>query len=139
MNLSLHLTPLILALIRPITGAVLRMKKSFQFNVRLPLELRDALLEACEAVGLDATTVTRACLKAFIDEVTRTGEIRLPLAIVPKAAAAPHAAAVMGNRTGHSPTASTAALRLEGDAGAMSLNEPPARYPAGKKAKPTKS
>lgn len=84
MNVSLNLTTLILHLIRTIRRAVNPMKKNKQLNVRLPNDLREELERACEVVGLDAATVTRACLQAFVDQVTHTGEIRLPLAIVPK-------------------------------------------------------
>jgi hypothetical protein len=60
------------------------MKKAHQFTVRLTPELRASLDRACELTGLDAATVARACLQAFIEEVEATGEIRLPLSVIPK-------------------------------------------------------
>lgn len=60
------------------------MKNSHQFTVRLPAGLREQIERACEITGLDAATVTRACLQAFCEEVDRTGEIRLPLAVIAK-------------------------------------------------------
>ena len=59
-------------------------KKTNQISVRLPEELQEALDRVCKLTGLDATTVTRACLQAFVEEVDRAGEIRLPLAVIPK-------------------------------------------------------
>lgn len=55
-----------------------------QLNVRLSPDLREPLERACEKTGLDAATVARACIQAFIEEVEATGEIRLPLSIIPK-------------------------------------------------------
>lgn len=140
MNVSLDLTSLILPLIRTIQHAVKRMKKNKQLNVRLPHDLREELESACKIVGLDAATVTRACLQAFVDQVVQTGEIRLPLAIVPKASAAPHAAPAKAAGIVRPRSDSTAALRLEGDPNAVTFNAPqppPVRYP--KKRKPLES
>lgn len=60
------------------------MQKTSQLNVRITPELRAEVDAACEKTGLDPAIAVRECLKAFVVEVQATGEIRLPLAIVPK-------------------------------------------------------
>lgn len=59
-------------------------RKSNQLSVRLDSELQKDVEECCEITGLDSSTLMRECLKAFVREVRATGEIRLPLAIIPK-------------------------------------------------------
>lgn len=115
-------------------------RKTNQLSVRLDDQLLDDVEECAKITGLDPAVFMREAFKAFVAEVREKGEIRLPLAIVPKAKAAPHAAPATVAGIVHPRTGSTAALRLEGDASAMSLNESrspaPTKYP---KRKPTKS
>jgi hypothetical protein len=59
-------------------------RKNSQVTSRLPDGLLERLDKACDVTGLDTSTVVKACLTAFVEEVEATGEIRLPLAIVPK-------------------------------------------------------
>lgn len=58
--------------------------KNDRITVRLPDELRAEVAKACAVTGLDEPTIIRECLKAFVEEVKTTGEIRLPFAVVPK-------------------------------------------------------
>lgn len=101
------------------------MRKANQLSVRLDPELMKDFEECCRITGMDPMNLTRECLKAFIELVKRDGEIRMPLAIVPKSVAAGKAAArPRSDVETDAPVAlpgnpSTASMRL-------SLNEDPA-------------
>lgn len=60
------------------------MSKDHRLHFRLDDKARNRLKEACALTGLDEATALRACILAFVDYVEQTGEIRLPLAVVPK-------------------------------------------------------
>lgn len=60
--------------------------KDQRITVRLSAELQAEITDACRITGLDEPTIIRECLKAFVKEVKASGEIRLPLAVVPKSA-----------------------------------------------------
>lgn len=87
--------------------------KSSQINVRLTEALREDLEHACAITGLDSATVVRACLEAFVAEVKRTGEIRLPLAVIPKSETKKSSGAVLTPRS-----SSAAPTGLSGERGA---------------------
>jgi hypothetical protein len=57
-------------------------RKSRPRDCALPDELLDRLDRACEITVLDASRIVKACIKAFVEEIDRTGEIRLPLPLV---------------------------------------------------------
>jgi hypothetical protein len=59
-------------------------RKSNQFTVRLDEELRAAVEECAKITGLDPALFMREAFKAFVSEVREKGEIRLPLALIPK-------------------------------------------------------
>lgn len=63
------------------------MAKDARIHFRLREDLRERLLHVCKITGLDEPTIIRACIEAFIDHVESTGEIRLPLAVIPKSEA----------------------------------------------------
>ena len=82
-----------LLLVLEIAGAIaalihqsiaLMPKRSNQINVRLDNELKAKFEATCEQVRIEPATVIRACIEAFVEEVQEKGEIRMPLAIVPK-------------------------------------------------------
>lgn len=54
-----------------------------QVSVRLGDELHARFDAACGKTRIDSSTVVRACLEAFCDEVEEKGGIWLPLRIVP--------------------------------------------------------
>jgi hypothetical protein len=84
--------------------------KDHRITVRLSSELQAEIAEVCRITGLDEPTIIRECLKAFVDHVKDTGEIRLPLAIVPKS-------------TRKQPFSSTVVLPVPENASASRLNE----------------
>lgn len=59
-------------------------RKTNQFSLRLEQELADAVQECCKITGMEPSLFIKEAFKAFVEEVKRTGEIRLPLALVPK-------------------------------------------------------
>jgi antitoxin component of RelBE/YafQ-DinJ toxin-antitoxin module len=59
-------------------------EKNNQFTARVPEDLKADVERECEKTGIDPSTLIRACLKAFVDEVQRSGEIVLPLALTSK-------------------------------------------------------
>ena len=63
------------------------MSKDTRLHFRLDNAAREKLREVCKLTGLDEATALRACIKAFIEYIEEHGEIRLPLAVVPKAKA----------------------------------------------------
>lgn len=52
--------------------------------VRIEDELRQQFAEALHATGLEDAQFVKAAIRAFVEHVREHGEIRLPLAIVPK-------------------------------------------------------
>lgn len=104
-------------------------KKDNRITVRLDATLQAQVNKACAITGLDEPTIIRECLKAFTEEVQRTGEIRLPLAIVPKSkavAAAPIAAIVpsVPHSTGSTPASAASPANPPSAPAPFSLNEP---------------
>ncbi len=59
-------------------------RKSNQFSLRLDPELQAEVEECCRITGMEAPHFIREAFKAFVEEVRKTGEIRLPLALIPK-------------------------------------------------------
>lgn len=102
--------------------------KDTRISVRLSPELKRQVLEACALTGLDEPTVIRECLKAFVEEVATTGEVRLPLALIPKSkklgsqnTEGPKAKPAVGAQ--ESATGARTALPPSGSTTAFSLNE----------------
>jgi len=60
------------------------MAKDTRITIRLSETLRKELDDVCKMTGIEEPTIVRACLEAFVEQVKREGEIRLPLAVVPK-------------------------------------------------------
>jgi hypothetical protein len=60
------------------------MSASTHFGVRLTPIMRERLEQTSKIVDLDAPTVVRALISAFVERVEGRREIRLPLAVVPK-------------------------------------------------------
>ncbi|MEI8233579.1 MAG: hypothetical protein WCH57_02705 [Verrucomicrobiota bacterium] len=60
------------------------MPKDIRITIRLSPQLAADLEAACKLTGLDVSTVSRACLEAYVEHVKRHREIRLPLAIAAK-------------------------------------------------------
>lgn len=61
-----------------------KKRRTPQVGVRLPEELSQRLEKACSQTRIDTSTVVRACIEAFCDEVEDKGGVWLPLRIVPK-------------------------------------------------------
>lgn len=62
-----------------------RMKrKTNQFSLRLDEDLAASVEECCKQTGIEPAHFIKEAFKAFVEEVRRTGEIRMPLALVPK-------------------------------------------------------
>jgi hypothetical protein len=79
---GLRIAVFLLQLLKKLTPPMKR--KTNQFSVRLDPQLQ-ADVDACVAItGLDPALFMREAFKAFVAEVREKGEIRLPLAIVPK-------------------------------------------------------
>ncbi len=120
-----------------------------RITVRLSDELRKQVQQACTLTGLDEPTIIRECLKAFVEEVDATGEIRLPFALLPKSAKkhppvpkAPPAPAAPGSaqtaRTPEQPTGSMPAPGLNETAPGFIHPRQPVRYTAKKPARKKK-
>lgn len=101
---------------------VLEMKKntqkaSNQYSCRLDDALQRDFEECLGITGMEPGLLLREAIKAFVEEVKATGEIRLPIAIVPKKAK-------IGAPSG---TGSTAARR-GGTSGAEEKKDPPTGF-----------
>jgi hypothetical protein len=97
------------------------MAKADRINVRLEPALRERLRRICKLTGLDEPTALRACVEAFVDYIETHGEIRLPLAIIPRKESKAAAPA----RTGSTATAGRGGVSGAEDGPRFSVNEEP--------------
>ncbi len=63
---------------------VLQKRKTPQITARLGKELLARLESASDITGLDISTITKACIDAFCEEVEEQGGIWLPIKVIPK-------------------------------------------------------
>lgn len=96
------------------------MPKDSRIHLRLDPTERDKLQKVCDFTGLDEPTALRACVNALIEYIETHGEIRLPLAVIPKSKAATQPAAATD--------APSARKRTGPTDNPHGLNEPPAGY-----------
>jgi hypothetical protein len=59
-------------------------RQSNQYTVRLDGDLQRQLEECLEITKMEPALLLRECIRCFIEEVKRTGQIALPLALVSK-------------------------------------------------------
>jgi len=65
------------------------MAKEPRINVRATESQKERLRRACEVTGLSETAIVMACVEAALVYIEAHGEVRLPLAVIPKSEAGP--------------------------------------------------
>lgn len=60
------------------------MKKQIRISVRASDELKQRLKAASDLTGINETNLVISCVEALIEYIETHGEIRMPLAVIPR-------------------------------------------------------